>query len=77
MSKQTVNELVIEQRNFKTQLSQLQAKISEAYEKFDIGMDDLANELYDEKEFTEKNFSILRTKLQIVAEILESNSIQA
>ena len=77
MSKQTVNELVIEQRNFRTQLSQLQEKISEAYEKFDIGMDDLANELYDEKEFTEKNFSILRTKLQIVAEILESNSIQA
>ena len=51
MSKQTVNELVIEQRNFRTQLSQLQAKISEAYEKFDIGMDDLANELYDEKEY--------------------------
>ena len=77
MSKQTMLELKIEQINYRTQLSRLQAKISEAYEKFDIGMDDLANELYDEKEFTEKNFSILRTKLQIVAEILESNSIQA
>ena len=65
------------QLSVRNELREYQQQINNAYYTFVAGMDDLINELYENRDFTDKNFSTLRTKLRIVADMLESSSIQA